>query len=214
MTNDLAQVSLREPEQTDWVNYNSGGSSYAPPPPALDQNGKAITYFGTAEATETQPDQGYLNFLLDPVTINRGEYTGTTLRFTRASVKPFQKNGENIKGNPNKLANFLRATGLAVKPQTNEDYRAAVKATKNRPFGFTIDWSGYNKDTGEKIQGYLSFPEDPQRPGTRKSILRKGDTYYEVDRQGNVLATKTVESEIIFANAQLRFFQDPTRGAK
>lgn len=216
MTNDLAQQNLREPEQTDWDNYNSGGSSYVAPPPAMDPNGKWITYFGVAEASETEPDDGYLNYLLDPVKIVRSSngQDGQTLRFTRASVRPFQKNGQNIKGNPNKLANFLRATGLAVKPQTNEQYRDAVKAAKGRPFGFTLDWEAYNKDTGERIKGYLAFPTDPDRPGQRRSILRAGDEYLVVDRTGVITGTKTVESEILFANARLRFFQDPTRGAK
>jgi hypothetical protein len=216
MTNDMAQVNLREPEVTDWDNYNSGGSSYVAPPPALDQNGRPIVYFGIGDAAETTPTKdGFLNVLIDPIKMVRsGQYDGYTLRFTRASVKPFQKNNQPIKGNPNALANFLRATGLAVKPQTNDDYRLAVKATKNRPFGFTIDWEAYNKDTGENVKGYLAFPLDPERPGQRKSILKQGDEYYEVDRQGNVLGTKKVQSEVLFANARLKFFQDPTRGSK
>jgi hypothetical protein len=212
----IAQTDLREPEQTDWDNYNSGGSSYTPPPPALDNNGNSIRYFGTVEGfTETNPDNGYLQFLLDPIKMIRsGAYDGTTLRFTRASLKPFEKNGTPIKGNPTKLGNFLRATGLNVKPQTNDDYRAAVRAAKGRPFGFTLDWEAYNKDTGESIKGFLSFPEDRERPGQRKSILKAGDTYHEVDRQGNVIGTKTVQSEILFANARLRYFNDPARGSK
>ncbi len=211
--NDIAQVNLKEPEQVDWDALASG-SSYVAPPPALDANGNPIVYFGVTEPKETDPDEGYLNYLFDPIKLTRsGGYDGYTLRFTRASTRPFQKNGEPIKGNPNKLANFLRATGLAVKPQTNADYRAAVQATKGRPFPFTVDWEAYNKDTGEKIKGYLSFPLDPERPGQRKSILKQGDTYQEVDRKGNVLGVKRVESEILFANARLLFFRDPSRGA-
>lgn len=216
MTNDNTQLNLREPEQTDWENYNSGGSSYIAPPPAMDTNGNWVTYFGVVDtAQETDPDDGYLNFLLDPIKLVRaGTYDGYTLRFTRASVRPFLKNDAPIKGNPTKLGNFLRATGLQARPQTNEDYRAAVRATKGRPFPFTVDWEAYNKDSGERVKGFLAFPLDPERPGQRKSILKAGDTYHDVDRKGNIIGIKTVESEILFANARLRYFNDPTRGQK
>ncbi len=212
--NDIAQVNLREPEQTDW-DLLASGSSYVAPPPPLDANGAPIIYYGVTEASETDPDAGYLNFLLDPIKLVRaGSYDGYILRFTRASTKPFMKNDQPIKGNPNKLANFLRATGLQARPQTNADYRAAVAATKGRPFPFVGDWEAYNKDTRESIKGYLSFPLDPERPGQRKTILKAGDLYQEVDNKGNILGSKRVESEVLFANFRLKFFKDPTRGAK
>jgi hypothetical protein len=119
-----------------------------------------------------------------------------------------------VPGNPNKLANFLRACGTQAKPQTNDQYRASIKAVLGKRFGFTVDWQAYNKDTGEKIKGFLSFPEDPERPGERKAILKQGDQYTLRDYKGNLLEVKTVQSEVLFANAVLRFFQDPTRGTK
>lgn len=212
--NDIAQIGLKEPEVTDWDALASG-SSYVAPPPALDANGAPIVYYGTTEASETEPDNGYLNYLLDPIKLTRSEsHNGYTIRFTRASVRPFEKAGQPIKGNPNKLANFLRATGLPARPQTNSDYRAAVAATKGRVFPFTIDWEAYNKDTGERVKGYLAFPLDSERPGQRKSILKQGDTYNEVDAKGNIIGVKQVQSEVLFANARLKFFRDPSRGAK
>lgn len=214
---DTAQMNLREPEQVDWDNYNSG-SKFAPPPPALDANGKPIVYYGVVgEAKEDEPDRGFLSFLLDPIKIVRSGNgaDGYSIRFTRASVRPFTKkdaSGEEVpvKGNPNKLANFLRAVGLQVKPQTNSDYRAAVKAASGRTFPFTIDWEAYNKDTGERVKGYLSFPEDPERPGQRKAILKAGDVVTERDNKGVITGTRTVQSEVLFANARLRYFQDAT----
>lgn len=208
-TTGTAQMGLREPDRTDWDNYSTG-SSYQPPPPALGPDGVAITYYGVAEGLEeTKPDNELLNFLIDPIKIVRsGGQDGKTLRFTRASVKPFEKNGAPIKGNPSKLGNYLRACGIQAKPQTNSEWRAAVAASKGKVFPFTIDWEAYNSATGESVKGYLNFPEDPERPGQRKSILKAGDVVTERDRKGNVTGTRVVESEVLFANARLRYFVD------
>lgn len=209
--NQTAQMNLREPDRTDWDNYNTGGSAYSAPPPALGPDGKPIVYRGTVgEAKETAPDEELLNYLLDPIRITDAAYAGKEIRFTRASVKPFKRKGEPMKGNPSKLGNFLRSAGLQAKPQTNSEWRAAVAAAKSKPISFTIDWEAYNKDTGESVKGYLSFPEDPERPGQRKSILKKGDMIIERDAKGNVTGTRTVESEVLFANARLRYFVDAT----
>lgn len=216
---DTAQLNLREPAQVDWDNYNAGGSTYTPPPPVLDASGKPITYFGVAEIKADGGDrEGYLTFLLDPIKIVKsGSADGYTLRFTRASVAPFTKKDPNtgervpIKGNPNAVGNFLRACGLTVKPQTNSEYTAAMSRAAGKVFPFTIEWEAYNKDTGERVKGYKAFPEDPERPGQRKSILKQGDFYNVLDNKGNVLEVKQVESEVLFANARLRFFQDPSR---
>lgn len=216
MTNDISQTNLREPNQTDWDNYNSG-SKYIAPPPALGADGRPITYYGIAEKAEEKANQyavdsegnAYLNFQLDPVKIVRsGGHDGYVLRFTEASVKPFEKGGAPIKGNPNKLANFLRAAGLQARPQTNNEYRASVRAAIGKPFGFTIDWVAKNKETGEEVKGYSNFPDDPERPGMKKSILKAGDVVTERDAKGNVTGTRTITSEVLFANARLRFFQD------
>lgn len=222
MANDMAQQGLREPEQTDWDNYPSGGSTYQAPPPALGPDGKAITYYGVAgDVKEDKPDEDFLQFIIDPIKIVRsGAADGYPIRFTRASVKPFTKlnattgEREPIKGNPTKLANFLRACGLQAKPQTNSEYRASVSAVKGRTFPFTIDWEAYNKDTGEKVKGYRNFPDDPQRPGQKKSILKAGDVVTITDNKGNIIETKTIQSEVLFANARLSYFQDATKGAK
>jgi hypothetical protein len=217
---DISQTSLVEAPQVDWENYGKT-SSYVAPPPALGQDGKAITYYGIGEAKEDKPTkEGFLQFLIDPIKIVRsGTADGYVLRFTRASVKPFSKrdaNGEMvpIKGNPNALANFLRACGLSAKPQVNADYRAAVQACKGKAFPFTIDWEAYNKDTGESVKGYRSFPDDPFRPGSKKSILKAGDVITEYDAKGNQTGVRVVQSEVLFANARLKFFQDPTKGVK
>jgi hypothetical protein len=215
---DIAQTNLREPAKVDWENYNAGGSSYMAPPPSLDDNGKAIVYRGvTTPKVDGADRDGYLQFLLDPIKISQGDHKGYEIRFTRASVAPFTKPNaegvrEPIKGNPNQAANFLRSCGLQVKPQTNSEYIASATRAAGKEFSFTTDWEAYNKDTGERVKGFLAFPLDDQRPGMRKTILKKGDLYNVVDSKGKPTGEqKVVESEVLFANARLKFFQDPTR---
>lgn len=221
--NDIAQVKLREPEQADWDNWGKG-SSYTPPPAAKDAAGQFIVYYATVGgATEKASeyavdDEGnfYLNYLLEPFTISDGPAKGYALRFTEVNLKPFTKlvNGERVpvKGNFHSLGNYLRACGLTAKPQTNEQYRAAIRASLNKRFPFVGDWEARNKDTGEKIQGYLNFPDDTERPGQKKAILKSGDVYNELDSKGNVIGQKVVQSEILFANPRLKYFQDSTKG--
>lgn len=214
--NDVAQTNLKEPEKTDWDNYNSGGSKWAPPPPPVGSDGKPIVYYGVVEsATETEADEGYLNYLLDPIKIIRsGAADGQIIRFTRASVKPFMKRDKDgvlqpMKGNPTKIGNFLRSVGLKVTPQTNADYRMAIRTAVGKAFPFVGDWEAYNKDTQETVRGYAAFPDDPERPGQKKAILRAGDVINELDSKGNIIGTRRVQSDVLFANFRLRYFRDP-----
>lgn len=209
--NDTAQMNLKEPAQVDWDNL--GKSGYAPPPDVIGADSKPIVFFGSVtEAKEVDADQDYLNYQLDIKL--RDTSTGRPIR-TWASTRPFAKKNpetgelEAMKGNPNALAKLLRSAGLQAKPQTNSDYRASVRAIVGKPLAFTGDWEARNKDTGEKVSGYLNFPEDPERPGRRKAILKAGDVVTERDKAGNITGTKTIQSEVLFANLRIKYFQDP-----
>lgn len=221
--NDIAQVKLAEPAQVDWDNYGKG-SSYIAPPPALDGSGKYIPYFAivekaTEKASEYAKDEAgeyLLNYALDPFKIVSPEAAGYLLKFVEVSTKPFTKAGADgkrvpIKGNPNSLANYLRACGATVRPQTNDQYRTAVKQAVGRRFLFVGDWEARNRDTGEVIKGFLNFPDDPERPGQKKAILKAGDFYQVRDANGSVTDTRKVEAEVMFANFKFKFFQDPSR---
>lgn len=216
-TNDLAQQNLKEPEQLDWESAFKS-SKYEVPPPALGPDGKPIVYYATtSEVKESDADQGYLNFQIELSLTRSGTFDGRRVR-TWASTRPFQRRDKEtgqltpLKGNPNALAKFLRAAGLQAKPQTNNEYRATVRAVNGKAIGFTIDWEARNKDTGETIRGYNAFPDDPDRTGQKKAILKAGDVYNELDQKGNIIGQKTVQSEILFANARVKYFQDATKG--
>jgi hypothetical protein len=208
---DLAQQNLREPEKVDWDTAFSG-SKYTPPPPAIGVDGKPIVYQAKVSKIEQSEgkglDAGYLNYQID---LNLTNPAGVQLR-TWASTRTFQKRGPdgefvNVKGNPNALAKFLQASGLQAKPTTNSEYQMAVKRVNGNPLNVTIDWHASNRETGEVVSGYENFPEDPENPGQRKAILKRGDVYTVRDRQGNITDTKTVESEVLFANARIKYFQ-------
>lgn len=206
-----ASMNYKQPDQVDWSNFNPPSKFVAPPVP-LDAKGNPIVFQGTLpKECKTEEDKdGYMQFVVDPITLKNGY----EIRFTRASTKLFERkmaNGEVKKQNANKIGTLLKSASIQARPQTNEEYIAAVKAAGGRTAHFTIDWSAYNKDNGESVDGYLAFPEDPERPGQRKAILKQGDTYHVVDRKGNIIETKTVISEVLFANARIRYFVDPAR---
>lgn len=202
---DLGQQRLQEPAQVDWDSAFKG-STYTPPPPALGPDGKPIVYQGkVSEIKEIEGsglDSGHLTYQITFKLVGNGvdgqEVRGkaSTRVFTRKNVETGQY--EPIKGNPNQLAKFLNAAGLQAKPQRNDEYRAAVKMVNGKLIPFTIDWEAWSKETGEAIRGYDQFPENPEKPGTKKAILKAGD----------LLANETpVKSEVLFANARVKYFQ-------
>lgn len=207
-----SQLNLREPDQMDWNNY-AAGSTYRVPPPALGADGKPIVYSGQipsqfADSAFTATDEGYRAYVIDPITITRSGNgaDGYPLRFTRVNTKKFVSKKTNKPTEASSVGNYLRAAGITAKPQKNAEYDAAVRATAGKTVSFTIDWEARNKDTAEQIRGYANFPNDPDRPGQKKAILKAGDTY--LDEAGQ---PQTVKSEVLFANARVRFFQDPGR---
>ena len=193
---DMSGTKLVEPNQVDWDKV--GGSNYTPPPPAQDPTGKNIVYFGQLPTTITEEtdDDGYRQYGLDPIKLvkNGNGVDGYIIRFARVGLKPW-KNGNNG------TAILIKGAGVNARPQTTAEYDSAMKAVRGKVVPFTIDWEARNKETGETIRGFENFPLDPARPGQRKTILKLGDTY-TLDG-----VEQTVKSEVLFANARVRFFE-------
>ena len=207
---DTAGLGLKEPQQIDWDNYNPG-SKYIPPPVPVGADGKVLVFTGQLPTTieKEQADAGYRRYLLDPIKLvkNGNGVDGYTIRFTRASVKPFEKNGKVQNASP--VGNILRSAGVSAKPQRTAEYDATMNAVKGRVVAFTLEWEARTKSTDpiqETVRGYANFPNDPDRPGTKKAILKAGDTY--TTKEG---VTAVVQSEVLFANARVRYFVDPSR---
>ncbi len=204
-------LNLRAPDPVKW----EASSTYKAPPPALDVTGKAITYTGQLppitdkDMGETKyDDPPYREYTIDPIVITRSgpNVDGYVIRFTRVSTKSFinRKTGEPL--GRSSASNLLQSAQIQGKPQSNPEFDGAMKQAGGRTVNFTVDWYGKAKDTGEKVRGYANFPDDPDRPGQKKAILKAGDTY--LDENG---APQTLRAEVLFANAQVRYFQDNNR---
>lgn len=205
-------MSLKEPDQINWENY-SAGTTYMAPPPALGPDGKPIKYYATVpqltdSAFESTKEEGLRQWVIDPLTLVRGGagVDGYRIRFTRVNTKKFisKKDGKPL--DASSAGNYLRSAGITAKPQKNAEYDAAMRATQGKTVSFSVDWEARNKDTGEQIRGYNNFPDDPARPGQKKAVLKEGDTYLDLNG-----ATQTVKSEVMFANARVKFFSDANR---
>lgn len=216
---------LREPDQIDWDNYNPG-SKYQAPPPVIGPDGKPIQYYvqikpkfdGTLAPTGLMEgkdfgvtDDGDRSYQVGPLTVVKsGSADGYKINFAYVSTKQFEKDGKKL--NASTVGNYLKSAGINSKPQKNAEYDKAVLASAGRVVPVTIDWEARNKDTGEKVSGYLAFPMDPDRPGQRKAILKAGDKVNVLDAKGQPTGEQVaVKSEVLFANARVRYFRDPNK---
>lgn len=206
---DMSGTQLTEPNQIDWDNFNpQSGTKYQAPPDALDASGKSITYFAQLPSDlgdvkrlkATQ--EGLRNYDLGPLTLvkNNSAADGYSIRFYSASVKSFtSRTGEPL--NVNAIGKVLKAAGVGMKPQKTVEYDAAVKLASGRVIPVTLDWEARNRDTGEEVKGFENFPVDATT-GKRKAILKAGDILPD---------GRVVQSDVLFANARVRYVQDPNR---
>lgn len=214
---DTAGIALREPESINWDKHEDGGSKFQTPPPAVGPDGKDLIYFGVLTENpiptviEDGEAAGLRKYKLGPIRLVKSGNgaDGYLIKFCEPSVKKFK--GGQVEASM--VSRMIRSAGILSKPQTNKDYDQAVAAIKaqGKPLAFSIDWQAKSKD-GEQVRGYLNFPIDPLTGG-RKAILRAadGDTYTVRDDAGNVIETKKVTSEVLFANARVKFFQIPRK---
>lgn len=151
---DVAGFDLQPFVPPDYDNYEDGaptGKSYAPPLPGKYTGKVPIINDASFEATK----EGYLSVLVDPIDVLANEYQ---VRFTRLSAKKY-KNRE-----ASQITDFLRACGIAARPKTNEELKAALKMASGRTFQFGLDWENWDKTTQTATKGMENFPSDPQDP--------------------------------------------------
>lgn len=206
-----AQTTLREPDQMNWDEYHTGGKFRRPPTP-VGVDGKLLTFYAQVPQSIgiEVSKEGFKTFLLDPLTLVRsGEADGYEIRFTRASVKKFTNRRTGKTVDASMVGNLLRAAGVTARPQTNPEYDQAVSMIKGTVIPINLDWFARDKTTGEVVRGYKNFPDDPERPGQKKAILAAGDHYTDKDGIDQVIS-----AEIMFANAELKYFVDPNRRAR
>lgn len=213
---DTAQTRLREPDPVNWDQYASG-SKYQAPPDVLGPDGKFIQFYvkvkpkfdESKDFSATQ--EGFRSYQVGPLTVTKsGSADGYDIKFKYVNVKKRERNGKVV--DSSSAGDFIRAAGITAKPQKNAEYDAAVRQTVGRVLPCTLDWEARNKDNEEEIHGVRAFPIDPTT-GKRKAILKAGDIYNVLDAKGMPTGeTKTVKSEVLFANAVIKYFKDPNRG--
>ena len=190
MTPDVAQVQLVPLDNFDYDNYVDGGNtSFAPPPEGVyTAQAPIIHNDGTLVLSDTNDfrpsSEGILMLRVDPITIVTPEYKGRTVRFQQFSTKKYAKREGS------QVLDFLRACGLAVRPKSNDEMRAACVMASGRTFKFALIWEAFNKDTKETTSGYENFPPDPQNPSKRLS--------YVIDPYDN--------SKKWYANSRVKYF--------
>lgn len=202
-------TSYKEPETVNWDTVGKG-STYTPPPPAQTPDGKFITYTiqlpqtaGTIDENQPTTEEGYRKYQHGPVRLVKSPgYDGYEIRFYSTSLKPFMDKKTGQPKDVNATALLLKAAGVAAKPQKTVEYDQAVRLLRGKIVPVTLDWRARSKDGSETIDGFQNFPMDPERPGFRKAILRQGDLLPN---------GQMVKSEVLFANAVVRFVQDPNR---
>lgn len=191
MSADVAQVALVAYDPIDYEKYQDGGGSgksFAPPPegryaakaPIFKDNGTDTidesNSFGRTAA-------GYLKLNIDGVTLVDGPNPGYTIRYQTLSSKKYAaREGSQV-------LDFLRACGIAAKPKTDAELRAACKMASGRAFQFQLVWEGYNKDTQENYT-FADMEVDPVDPSKRLS--------YKIDPYDS--------SKKWFANGKVRYF--------
>jgi len=206
---DTNQMNLREPDQMDWDAHDKG-NTYQPPPPALDADGNPIIYqaqLPTDMGASTRLGvnrNGFRQFACGPVRFvkNGPGVDGYEIRFFDVSVEKYKSKST---GEPIELSGaskLLRGAGIKAKPQKNAEWEQAIKLTSGKTIPVVIDWYAKDRETGQVIRGYENFPLDPDRPGRRKAILKAGDVLPNGEK---------VTSEVMFANAVVRYVVDPNR---
>ncbi len=151
MCADVAGMDYKAPDQIDYTKWEGGGpKSYAPPPEGR--------YFATAPIFPLDDDpavfgrtkNGDLKISLDPIKLQGVDYT---IRFTTLSAKKYSNRESN------QIVDFIKACGLNLQPQTEQEYKDAVRQCSGRSFQFNLIWEAYNKDTQETAARFAkNFP--------------------------------------------------------
>lgn len=187
---DVAQTALVAFDPIDFEKYQDGGGSgkdYAPPAEGR-YIGKAPIFKddGTDIISESnsfgRTNAGYLKLNVDGITLVDGK-PGYTIRYQTLSAKKYAaREGSQV-------LDFLRACGIAAKPKTDQELRAACKMASGRNFTFQLVWEAYNKDTQENYS-IADMEIDPMDASKRLS--------YKIDPYDS--------SKKWFANGKVRYF--------
>jgi hypothetical protein len=182
MSESVLQQQLKVPPPEMFDDYDTG--QWVPPPQAkeLGADGKAkyIQYEAQAPGVDKfswrGDKNGYLMLVIEGIKL----VSGYEFRKDYLSSAPFPKRDRagNVTGtrNASTLGNYFRAHGMAVRPATEDEYRAYAEATADRTFYCTIDWEAYDGDTQSTVaDSWDAFPDDPEHPGQKQAYIERND---------------------------------------
>jgi len=177
-TDHVIYYKVPPPEMFD--DYETG--EYTPPPQAKEPDGHGRFGYVLYEVTVPAADgfsfkadrNGFLMAVIKGLTLENGYQ----LRHLYASSAPFPKKDKagNVIGtrNASGFGNYLRAFGLAVRPQTPQEYQDLALATAGQTIQATIEWEAYDAEAQVTVADrWDQFPEDPAHPGCRLPYLER-----------------------------------------
>jgi len=133
--------------------------------------------------------QNYLKAQVDP-TIVGPTNEGYTIRFTRLSAKPWERDGVIM----SQISQYLQACGFkGACPGDPSGLVDAIRQTAGTTYKVYGDWRAYNKRTGQEIKGMKNFPLLPN--GEHQAWV---DDEEDLDEQGR--------PKRIWANFEVRRF--------
>jgi hypothetical protein len=151
---DLSHLGgLNQVEQLDFSNYADNKESTFRLPAKGRYTLRAPESFPPAAFTRTKA--GALSIQIDP-TIVGPTHEGFTVRFTKISAKPFQRDGKTV----SQVGDYLRSVGFKGVLADEQSIADAVEASIGSLYEAKLDWRAYNSKTGFSLQGMERFPKN------------------------------------------------------
>lgn len=173
--------------------YDVGGEYVPPPQPKVMENGKAKYIAFTAMAPPAEKikvrdandkplmtQDKYFKAIIEGIKLEGSGYEISQSHIGTAQYKKYkggQPTGELRNASP--ALDYLHAHGIDARPATVEEYENLFKATADRQFQLTGEWSAWDKDAQTDVATkWEDFPEDPANPGQRLPYIERGGKRY------------------------------------
>lgn len=157
---DLSHLGgLNQVEALDLANYADNKESTFRLPPKGRYTLRTPESFPSAAFSRTKA--GALSVQIDPTIIGPTN-EGFTIKYTKVSAKPFQRDGKYV----SQVGDYLRSCGFKGTIKDEQEIGDAVEATAGAVYEAKIDWRAYSK-SGFSLQGMERFPKNPD--GTYQS---------------------------------------------
>ena len=137
---------------------------------------------------------GFLSVRVDPIIIAPAANEHYTIRYTKVSAKPFNRNGVRV----SQVGDYLRATGRRQNVSGNpQEIADAVAETANSVFEINADWRAYCKGCQFSLEGMQKFPSDGNGghvPVVTCPTCKDAETGLPLQLKGNLIVTRYVSA--------------------